>query len=71
MGASAVAVGLIEGTAEATAAVAKVFSDVLLTELANASSWSASVMDWLPSLSPCSRSQERRAKFWLRASSIV
>ena len=48
LGTSVLTVGIIEGIAEATASITKVFSGALSDWFGSASSWPPSVMVWLP-----------------------
>jgi hypothetical protein len=59
LGASMITVGFIEGIAEATASITKVFSGALSDWWAGANCWSSSATDWRHSASRYSRLHRR------------
>ena len=70
LGASMVTVGLIEGVAEATASITKVFSGALSDWRASANGWLSSAMVLPPAPSRSFRWRVRWAGWWRRVSSI-
>ena len=71
IGTSMAVVGLIEGVAEPTAAITKVFSGALSDRIGKRKLLVASVTDWPPSPSRYFLSRARLGKCWRRVSSIA